>query len=76
MWGWLCPHSLHLSFLQSVTVETPQGTTYEGKRFHRQRVRCTSPLMHWVPTGTVQWSTIGHLVVNCWPTIGQLLVNH
>lgn len=29
-----------LPFLQSVTVETPQGTTYEGKRFHRQRVRC------------------------------------
>lgn len=74
------------SFLQSVTVETPQGTTYEGKRFHRQRVRCTGPLIHWAPTGTVQWSTIGQLVVKCqstvgqpsvnrWPTVGQLSVN-
>lgn len=74
------------SFLQSVTVETPQGTTYEGKRFHRQRVRCTGPLIHWAPTGTVQWPTIGQLVVkcqstvgqpsvNCWPTIGQPLAN-
>lgn len=35
----LHPHSLLLPFLQSVTVETPQGTMYEGKRFHRERVR-------------------------------------
>jgi len=28
-------------------VETPQGTTYEGKRFHRQRVRrCPGPAPH------------------------------
>lgn len=33
------PTLLVLPFLQSVTVETPQGTMYEGKRFHRQRVR-------------------------------------
>lgn len=64
------------SFLQSVTVETPQGTTYEGKRFHRQRVRCTGPLIHWAPTGTVQWSTIGQPVVKCQSTVGQLLANH
>lgn len=48
--GQLCPRSAHLPFLQSVTVETPQGTTYEGKRFHRQRVRCCpGPLL---PVGT------------------------
>ncbi|NWT06859.1 UCKL1 protein, partial [Mionectes macconnelli] len=28
----------------SVTVETPQGTTYEGKRFHRQRITGVSIL--------------------------------
>ncbi|KAK4825037.1 hypothetical protein QYF61_023041 [Mycteria americana] len=37
-------HSLLLPFLQSVTVETPQGTTYEGKRFHRQRITGVSIL--------------------------------
>lgn len=45
----LCPQSLLLSFLQSVTVETPQGTMYEGKRFHRQRVRRPGPFL---PTST------------------------
>lgn len=37
--GLALPTLLVLPFLQSVTVETPQGTMYEGKRFHRQRVR-------------------------------------
>ncbi|NXE68645.1 UCKL1 protein, partial [Calcarius ornatus] len=35
----LIEHALSFLPLKSVTVETPQGTTYEGKRFHRQRVR-------------------------------------
>lgn len=38
-WGLAPPTLAVLPFLQSVTVETPQGTMYEGKRFHRQRVR-------------------------------------
>ncbi|KAI1241373.1 hypothetical protein IHE44_0009858 [Lamprotornis superbus] len=35
----LIEHALSFLPLKSVTVETPQGTMYEGKRFHRQRVR-------------------------------------
>ncbi|NXU21097.1 UCKL1 protein, partial [Pardalotus punctatus] len=38
------PTLLVLPFLQSVTVETPQGTMYEGKRFHRQRITGVSIL--------------------------------
>lgn len=40
-----------VSLLQPVTVETPQGTIYEGKRFHRQRVSrwcrlgCSVPIL-------------------------------
>lgn len=48
-----------LPFLQSVTVETPQGTMYEGKRFHRQRVRCGP--VPFLPTSTTApaWHRLG-----------------
>nr|XP_033792783.1 uridine-cytidine kinase-like 1 isoform X7 [Geotrypetes seraphini] len=34
----------HAHYYQPVTVETPQGTIYEGKRFHRQRITGVSIL--------------------------------
>uniref|UniRef100_A0A8B9F6K5 Uridine-cytidine kinase n=1 Tax=Amazona collaria TaxID=241587 RepID=A0A8B9F6K5_9PSIT len=40
----LIEHALSFLPLKSVTVETPQGTTYEGKRFHRQRITGVSIL--------------------------------
>uniref|UniRef100_A0A7M4E925 Uridine-cytidine kinase n=1 Tax=Crocodylus porosus TaxID=8502 RepID=A0A7M4E925_CROPO len=40
----LIEHALSFLPLKSVTVETPQGTMYEGKRFHRQRITGVSIL--------------------------------
>ncbi|NXV80997.1 UCKL1 protein, partial [Atlantisia rogersi] len=40
----LIEHALSFLPLKPVTVETPQGTTYEGKRFHRQRITGVSIL--------------------------------
>ncbi|XP_075772413.1 uridine-cytidine kinase-like 1 isoform X4 [Pelodiscus sinensis] len=40
----LIEHALSFLPLQPVTVETPQGTVYEGKRFHRQRITGVSIL--------------------------------
>ncbi|NXA10612.1 UCKL1 protein, partial [Sapayoa aenigma] len=40
----LIEHALSFLPLKSVTVETPQGTIYEGKRFHRQRITGVSIL--------------------------------
>ncbi|PIO11378.1 hypothetical protein AB205_0038140, partial [Aquarana catesbeiana] len=37
----LIEHALSFLPLNLVTVETPQGTMYHGKRFHRQRVSVT-----------------------------------
>ncbi|XP_070788262.1 uridine-cytidine kinase-like 1 isoform X1 [Pituophis catenifer annectens] len=34
----LIEHALSFLPLKPVTVETPQGTIYDGKRFHRQRI--------------------------------------
>ncbi|XP_035747052.1 LOW QUALITY PROTEIN: uridine-cytidine kinase-like 1, partial [Egretta garzetta] len=39
----LIEHALSFLPLKSVTVETPQGTMYEGKRFHRERVTGAAP---------------------------------
>ncbi|XP_053878073.1 uridine-cytidine kinase-like 1 isoform X3 [Malaclemys terrapin pileata] len=40
----LIEHALSFLPLNPVTVETPQGTVYEGKRFHRQRITGVSIL--------------------------------
>ncbi|XP_029452198.1 uridine-cytidine kinase-like 1 isoform X3 [Rhinatrema bivittatum] len=40
----LIEHALSFLPLKPVTVETPQGTIYEGKRFHRQRITGVSIL--------------------------------
>ncbi|XP_028581208.2 uridine-cytidine kinase-like 1 isoform X1 [Podarcis muralis] len=40
----LIEHALSFLPLKPVTVETPQGTVYEGKRFHRQRITGVSIL--------------------------------
>ncbi|XP_077186196.1 uridine-cytidine kinase-like 1 isoform X3 [Paroedura picta] len=40
----LIEHALSFLPLKTVTVETPQGTVYEGKRFHRQRITGVSIL--------------------------------
>ncbi|XP_040203918.1 uridine-cytidine kinase-like 1 isoform X3 [Rana temporaria] len=40
----LIEHALSFLPLNLVTVETPQGTTYHGKRFHRQRITGVSIL--------------------------------
>ncbi|XP_044129300.1 uridine-cytidine kinase-like 1 isoform X3 [Bufo gargarizans] len=40
----LIEHALSFLPLNPVTVETPQGTLYQGKRFHRQRITGVSIL--------------------------------
>ncbi|XP_030054453.1 uridine-cytidine kinase-like 1 isoform X1 [Microcaecilia unicolor] len=40
----LIEHALSFLPLKPVTVETPQGTIYEGKRFHQQRITGVSIL--------------------------------
>ncbi|XP_068135910.1 uridine-cytidine kinase-like 1 isoform X4 [Hyperolius riggenbachi] len=40
----LIEHALSFLPLNPVTVETPQGTVYQGKRFHRQRITGVSIL--------------------------------
>ncbi|XP_069829378.1 uridine-cytidine kinase-like 1 isoform X1 [Dendropsophus ebraccatus] len=40
----LIEHALSFLPLNPVTVETPQGTSYQGKRFHRQRITGVSIL--------------------------------
>uniref|UniRef100_A0A8D0CBK2 Uridine-cytidine kinase n=1 Tax=Salvator merianae TaxID=96440 RepID=A0A8D0CBK2_SALMN len=40
----LIEHALSFLPLKPVTVETPQGTVYEGRRFHRQRITGVSIL--------------------------------
>ncbi|NXP54709.1 UCKL1 protein, partial [Heliornis fulica] len=43
-WQPPAPEAPGIAPLSSVTVETPQGTTYEGKQFHRQRITGVSIL--------------------------------